>query len=208
MAHTFTTGGMVMKWFRDKFCESELAVGALSGLDPYEVMGLEAAKAPIGADGLVMLPHLQGAMAPENDPRARGVFFGITLAHTRAHFIRAIMESIAYILKRNIEVVEEMGISVTEIRSLGGGARSDLWNQIKADVTGKPIVLTESMEQACLGAAIVAGAGIGLFKNLQEASRSMVKIRKRFEPDPANTKLYEEYYRKYVKLYEALKPVF
>jgi xylulokinase len=208
MAHTFTTGGMVMKWFRDKFCESELAVGALSGLDPYEVMGMEAAKAPLGSDGLVMLPHLQGAMAPENDPKAKGVFFGITLAHTRAHFIRSIMESIAFLLQRNIEVVEEMGIVVSEIRSLGGGSRSDLWNQIKADVTGKPVVLTESMEQACLGAAIVAGAGIGLFKNLQDASRSMVKIRKRFEPNPENHIRYAEYYKKYVRLYEALKPVF
>ena len=136
MCHTFTTGGMVLKWYRDTFCQPEIQVGAQAGVDPYELLGQEAARVPPGAEGLVMLPHLQGAMAPEANPKARGVLYGITLRHTKAHFARAIMEAIACIVRRNIEVVEELGIRVSEIRGLGGGARSAVWNQIKADLTG------------------------------------------------------------------------
>ncbi len=208
MAHTFTTGGMVMKWFRDQFCENEVAVAKEKGVDPYEVMGAEAAEVRAGADGLVMLPHLQGAMAPENDPRAKGVFYGLTLSHTRAHFVRAIMESIAYILRRNIEVIEEMGIPVTEIRSLGGGARSRLWSQMKADITGRPVVVTSNAEEACLGAAIVAGAGVGLFSSVQEASEEMVDIKERFVPDSSLKRAYDTSYQKYVDLYASSKPMF
>ena len=185
MAHTFTTGGMVLKWFRDKFCEKEMIVGERTGIDAYELMSLAAAEISSGSDGLVMLPHLQGAMAPENDPKAKGVFYGVTLAHTRAHFTRAIMEGIAFILRKNIEVIEDLGIPVNEIRSLGGGAKSSFWNQIKADVTGKTVIVTDNEEEACLGAAIVAGVGIGMFQNLKEASKRMVTIKERYEPDPA-----------------------
>ena len=208
MAHTFTTGGMVMKWFRDQFCENELAVGKAAGIDPYELMGKAASTVSPGADGLLMLPHLQGAMAPENNPMAKGVFYGLTLAHTKAHLIRAIMEGIAFVLRKNIEVIEEMGIIVNEIRSLGGGAKSPFWGQLKADITGKPVVVTTNEEAACLGAAIVAGTGVGMFPDLQEASRRMVEIKERFVPHPARKRTYDLAYRKYIDLYDALKPMF
>jgi D-xylulose kinase len=208
MAHTFTTGGMVMKWFRDKFCECEIAVGNAAGSSPYSLMETEAQNVDLGADGLLMLPHLQGAMAPENNPKARGVFYGITLTHTRAHFVRAIMEGISFILRRNLEVVEEIGIDVPEIRSLGGGARSYFWAQLKADITGKPVIITKAQEEACLGAAIVAGAGVGMFKDLQKASIQMVETHARFEPDTKNTKKYDTIYQNYIELYENLCPLF
>jgi D-xylulose kinase len=208
MAHTFTTGGMVMKWFRDKFCECEIAVGNRAGIDPYTLMEREARNVTPGADGLLMLPHLQGAMAPENNPKARGVFYGMTLTHTRAHFVRAIMEGISFILRRNLEVIEELGIDVPEIRSLGGGARSEFWAQLKADITGKPVIITKAQEEACLGAAIVAGAGVGIFKDLQEASIQMVEIKARFEPNLKNTDAYDAIYRKYIELYKSLESLF
>ena len=208
MAHTFTTGGMVMKWFRDRFCECEIAVGDNASIDAYDLMGREAKNVPAGADGLLMLPHLQGAMAPENNPRAKGVFYGITLMHKRAHFVRAIMEGISFILRRNLEVVEELGIDVPEIRSLGGGARSHFWGQLKADITGKRVVITKAREEACLGAAIVAGVGIGLFRDVQEASSQMVATDAQFEPNKANTEKYESVYQLYIYLYESLCPVF
>ena len=208
MAHTFTTGGMVLKWYRDTFCQPEIQVGALAGLDPYELLGREAARVAPGAEGLVMLPHLQGAMAPEANPKAKGVLYGITLRHTKAHVARAIMEAIACIVRRNIEVVEELGIRVSEIRGLGGGSRSAVWNQIKADLTGRPVLTMENEEAACLGAAIVAGVGVGLFRSLPEACARMVQVKGRHEPDPAHAGAYAAHYARYVGLYDSLVGMF
>ena len=147
-------------------------------------------------------------MAPEANPKAKGVFYGFTLKHTKAHFARAIMEAIACIVRRNIDVLEEMKISVNEIRVLGGGARSDIWNQIKADITGKPVIRTENEEAACLGAAILAGKAVGMYKDIKDAVSNMVKIKKKFEPDRENFKIYKQTYQKYVKLYENLCKLF
>jgi len=208
MAHTFTTGGMVLKWFRDMFCQAEGQVGALLGQDPYDLIGQEVARIAPGADGLVMLPHLQGAMAPEANPKAKGVFYGITMRHTRAHFARAILEAVACIVRRNIEVVEELGIRVGEIRCLGGGSRSGVWNQIKADLTGRPVLTMENEEAACLGAAILAGKGVGMFGSLEGAVEQMIQVKGRFEPDGKTSALYTEHFRKYVGLYDALVGMF
>jgi xylulokinase len=156
-----------------------------------------------------MLPHLQGAMAPEANPRAKGVFFGFTLRHKRPHFVRSIMEAIACIIKRNIDVLENMRIKVTEIRALGGGARSKIWNQIIADLTKRPVTTTLHEEDAaCLGAAILAGKAVGLFRNLEDAVEDMVTIRERLEPNPKNSKAYDKLYAKYIKLYESLIELF
>jgi xylulokinase len=208
MAHTFTTGGMVLKWYRDNFCEKEIALGESSDIDAFDLMSRAASLVAPGSEGLIMLPHLQGAMAPENDPKAKGVFYGLTLTHTRAHFTRAIMEGIAFILRKNIEVIEDLGIPVNEIRSLGGGAKSSFWGQLKADVTGKPVVITTNDEEACLGAAIVAGAGIGMFSSLKEASRRMVTVKNLYEPNLTNKEIYDAVYIKYLELYTSLKPMF
>jgi sugar (pentulose or hexulose) kinase len=208
MAHTFTTGGIVLKWYRDMFCQEEMRVGALSGIDPYDLLGREVARIAPGADGLVLLPHLQGAMAPEANPKARGVIYGITLRHTKAHIARAIMESIACIVRRNIEVVEALGIPVKEIRVMGGGARSNVWNQIKADVSGRAVLTMENEEAACLGAAILAGLGVGVYPSLPQACKRMVKVKERHRPDPANAAVYAELYDRYVGLFDSLGGMF
>jgi xylulokinase len=157
---------------------------------------------------LVALPHLQGAMAPEANPRAKGVFFGITLRHSRNHFIRSIMESVCFIVLRNIEVIERMGIRVEEIRALGGGARSRIWKQIEADITRRTVVTTHNEEAATLGAAILAGKAVGLFSSIEEAASEMVHIKERFEPDQANFPAYDAAYQTYVRLYEDLYTLF
>jgi xylulokinase len=208
MAHTFTTGGMVLRWFRDGFWSEEMAAAKVKGIDPYDMIGNEAAKVPPGCEGLVMLPHLQGAMAPEANSKAKGVFYGFTLKHTKAHFSRAIMESIACIVRRNIDVLEDLKIPVNEIRVLGGGARSDVWNQIKADFTQKTLVRTENEEAACLGAAILAGKAVGIYKNIEEASTKMVKVKRRYEPNAANVNACKDAYGKYVALYDSLCGMF
>lgn len=204
MAHTFTTGGMVLKWFRDKFFQPEMAEEARTGGNGFARMNQEALSVAVGSDGLVMLPHLQGAMAPENNPKAKGVFYGVTLKHGRGHFVRSILESVSYIVKRNIDVLEAMGISVQEIRCLGGGSKSDLWNQIKADVTGRPTMVMENEEAACLGAAIVAGVGVGVFSSMESAVDNMITVKKTYQPNADNVEKYNIYYQKYIDLYNSL----
>ena len=134
MIHTFTNGGMTLRWFRDEFCRVEMAAQDMGLGDAYDFISRQAAQVPAGSDGLVMLPHLAGSNAPDVNAKAKGVWFGFTLHHTRAHFMRAVMESLGYIIRRNMDSLADMGIHVTEVRSLGGGARSRVWNQIKADI--------------------------------------------------------------------------
>lgn len=117
------------------------------------------------------------------------------------------MEAIAC-LRRNVETIEGLGIRVDEIRVLGGGARSSVWNRIKCDLIGRPVVLTENEEAACLGAAILAGRAVGMFTSLEDAVARMVVLRERLEPDPDRHAVYEATYRAYCRLYEDLRPVF
>lgn len=208
MAHTFTTGGIVMRWFRDEFCGAEMAEASRTGSDPYDLIGKLAATVPAGSEGLVMLPHLQGAMAPESNPHARGVFFGLSLHHRKAHLARAIMEAIAYIVARNIETLEGLGIRVSEVRALGGGARSPVWNQIMADVSGRPVVTMLNPEAACLGAAILAGTAVGVFPSLREAVDRAVHIKERYLPTPDLLGVYERGFADYRALYDDLVPAF
>ena len=209
MMHTFTTGGMCLRWFRDQFCQEELDMQKLTGIDAYDLMNQEAARVPAGSDGLLMLPHLQGSMAPDVNLNAKGVFYGITLQHTKGHFIRSIMESLGYIICRNIEAINMMGLSIEQIRTMGGGSKSEVWNQIKADITGKPLNVTySSQDTACLGAAILAGSARGIYKSVPSAVSAMVSIRKTFEPNAGLRTLYEEQYDKFKRLFDALTPIY
>ena len=208
MLHTFTSGGIVMRWFRDEFADAELQVSKSSGLDAYDLMGMQAAQVAPGCEGLLMLPHLQGAMAPEANPKASGVFYGFTLRHGRNHFTRAIMEAICFIVRRNIEVIEGLGVPVNEIRALGGGARSRIWKQIEADIVGRPVITTTNEEAATLGAAILAGKAVGLYSSVEQAAEKMIQVKERFEPSSANRSVYDESFSNYVRLYDALCPLF
>jgi xylulokinase len=208
MLHTFTSGGIVMRWFRDEFATTEMQVGKSSGMDAYDLMGLEASRVAPGCEGLLMLPHLQGAMAPEANPKASGVFYGFTLRHGRSHFTRAIMEAVCFIVRRNIEVIESLGVPVNEIRALGGGARSRIWKQMEADIVGRPVFTTTNEEAATLGAAILAGKAVGLYSSVEEAAERMIQIKEQFEPVSANLPVYDDAFNTYVKLYDALCPLF
>jgi sugar (pentulose or hexulose) kinase len=202
------TAGMALRWFRDVFGVEEQREAARSNTDAYDLLTAGAAEVSPGAEGLVVLPHLMGAACPEFNPAARGVWFGVGLHHTKAHFVRATLESIAYMLRRNVEILKKLGIAVTEIRALGGGARSSLWNQIKADVLGVPVVTVATEEQACLGAAILAGTAVGLYPSPQQATEKLVEVTHRWEPDSENKSLYDDKYELYVRLYENLEDLF
>ena len=208
MLHTFTTGGMALRWFRDKFCKEEMAIESISDVSAYDLMGKEAASVPAGAEGLLMLPHLSGSLAPDVNAKAKGVWFGFTMRHTKAHFVRAIFESVGYTLQRNIDTLEAMGIEVNEVRSLGGGSKSEVWSQIKSDITGKRLLTTKSKEAACLGAAILAGKAVGIFDSIDGAVDRMIGIKAEFEPVPGNREVYENGYKTYCKLFKDLTGCF
>jgi xylulokinase len=202
------TAGMAMQWFRDTFYAGEAEAARCAGLEPYDLMTQDAAEAPAGADGLVALPHLEGAACPEFNPAARGVFFGATLRHTRAHFVRALLESVAYMLKRDVDLLAELGVPAQGLLCTGGGARSELWLQIKADVLQLPVATVACEEVACLGAAILGAVATGCYGSLEQAAARMARLRGKIEPDQANAEVYRQGYARYVELYERLEPMF
>lgn len=208
MIHTFTTGGMTLRWFRDKFCPAEMAVEANGGGDSYDTISKEVSHVAPGCDGLVMLPHLSGSLAPDTNAKAKGVWFGFSLNHTKAHFARAIMESLGFILRRNLEALKDMGISVKEVRSLGGGSKSEVWNQIKADINDVTLVTVKSKEAACLGAAILAGSATGVFDSVEDAVNSMIQVKERYQSKPEEKEIYDENYEMYCKLFKDLEDCF
>lgn len=201
------TAGIVYKWFRDEFT-NEHKSGSIDSESVYERLNAMASTIPPGSGGLVFLPYLAGAAFPENDSYARGVFYGITLRHGKAHFTRAILESIGFLMKKILTIIEQSGIKIEEIRSMGGGARSELWLQIKSDICNYPIVRMEEEETSTLGAALLASIKVGDYSTLEEAVNAIVKTGKRFKPDSKNAAIYSKNYSLYKELYYSLKAVF
>jgi xylulokinase len=201
------TAGSAYKWWRDMFCQEEIrAEGDCEAA--YATMDARAATVPAGSEGVVFLPFLAGAGQPENDPDARGVFYGLTLKQGKNQCTRAIMESIAYVLRKLLSDLHRSGIPISEVRSMGGGARSDLWLQIKADVIGVPVVRMEEEETSTLGAAILAAVCVGDYPDLASAAAAMVRLGTRFLPSAAARADYERAFALYNGLYTALAPVF
>jgi xylulokinase len=197
------TAGAVLGWFKDCFYRD-----MKDREDIYTLMNQEAAQAPPGSEGLVLLPHFSGTACPEFNADAKGVFYGIRLFHERKHFTRAIMESVSYMLKEHLTAAGEDGIVPDEIRSLGGGSRSRLWNQMKADITQKKIVTLKNTESTCLGAAILAGVGTGLFTGIASAAEKLAVCDQEFFPDDKNAQQYKKGYEAYLEIYRKLRDTF
>ena len=209
MLHAFSSGGMVLKWFRDTFCDLEKLVEQDGGESAFDQIGKGAREIAPGCDGLIMIPHLQGAGPPDTDNDQKGVLFGITLAHKRAHFVRAIMESIAMVLRRMIEAMEPLGVEVKQIIALGGGSKSDVWCQLKADATGVPFYIMSTTESsACLGAAILAGVASGVWSSPEEAADAIVTVDAAYQPDPAFKDVYDQLFCKFIKLQNEVKTIY
>jgi xylulokinase len=201
------TAGSAYKWWRDMFCQEEIReAGDLEAA--YDGMNALAGSVPSGSEGVVFLPFLAGAGQPENDPDARGVFYGLTLKHGKGHCARAIMESIAFCLRKILADFTRSGVAIREVRSMGGGARSDLWLQIKADVIGLPLIRMEEEETSTLGAAILAAVRCGDYPDIAAAVAAMVRVGRRFEPDPRAAAAYDRSFALSNELYGALAPVF
>ncbi len=203
----FVSGGN-FRWYRDHFGQAEINAALGTPQTAYARLDAQAAAVPPGSDGLVFLPCLMGAMAPTWDPEMRGAWLGFTLAHTRAHFARAVLEGSAYAVRDIVDRLRAMRLDVSELRVMGGGARSPLWNQIKADVCGLPVLVPAIHETTALGAALLALVGLGRFASLAEAAEQLVQLDQRFEPDPARQRAYHAPYQRYRQAYFALQPVF
>ncbi len=200
--------GGSFRWFRDTLGAQEVAVARESARDPYEVLCEEAAQAPPGCEGLIFLPYLIGERTPYPDPDARGVFFGLSLRHSKKHLVRAVLEGVAYGLKDSFDIMAEMGVPIQQVRASGGGARSSLWRQIQADVSGYAHSTINVDEGPAFGAALLAGVGAGVFASVPEACDACIRITSVTEPQPANVKLYRDFHGVYQALYQTLKEQF
>ncbi|MFX0106298.1 MAG: FGGY-family carbohydrate kinase, partial [Candidatus Hodarchaeota archaeon] len=199
-ASIFTTGA-VLKWFRDQVGYAE-CVAAQEGQDPYDLITIEAEKSSIGANGLLLIPHFVGAGAPHWNPHAKGIIFGLALGHQRKDLYRAVLEGVAYEIRKNIEVFKELGIKPKELMLTGGGSRSNFWNQVYADVLGITCVRNVIEESTSLGAAILAAAGAGIFPDIVKAAENLCKVDKKWVTNDEKHELYEKLYNFSYELYD------
>ena len=197
-------GGMLLRWYRDTFGLPEVQEAEEQGTDPYDRI---LSKVPPEPSGLFVLPHFNGSGNPWCDMSSRGAILGLTLANTRHDLVRAILESQSYELRINLETLEGAGIRVDELRAVGGGARSPLWLQIKADILDRPIRTLRVREAACLGAAILAGAATGVYSSVDEGVKRTVGVGELYAPDPARSPDYARRYGLYREVYPAVSSI-
>ncbi len=202
------SAGASLQWFRNTLASEEREVAERLGVDSYELLTKEAERAPPGAEGLFFLPYLSGERTPHMDPDARGAWIGLSLAHRREHLVRAILEGVAFALKDSWVRIQALGENPEELRAVGGGMRSPLWQKILASVLNVPLRRLVVEEGAAYGAALLAGVGAGLFKDVPDAVAKAVRLlEERVDPDPVLSLLYCRAYATFVRIYPALKGV-
>ncbi len=190
--------GGALQWYHDTFAPDV----------PYDVLIDESAQVSPGAEGLMCLPYLSGERTPYPDPNARGAFVGMTLAHRRAHFTRAVLEAVACGLRDSLEILKAMGLELSELRLTGGGARSLLWRTVIANTFGQAVHTLQAEEGPAYGVALLAGVGTGVWESVPSACDSTIRLAERTEVDEALRQAYEEVYACYRQLYPTLKPLF
>jgi xylulokinase len=189
------SAGLSLNWLRGTFFAGQ----------SYDALNVGAAQVPAGSDGLEWAPYLLGERTPHLDPEVRAAFACIGVQHTAAHFVRAVQEGVAYSLQDTFTLFAELGIPVTAIRLGGGGARGDLWRRIQAGVYGKTVEVLTAEEGGAFGCALMAGVGVGHWKNLDEACAQAIHVAERIEPDPKDVAAYQAGYANWRKLYPALR---
>ncbi len=192
------TSGKALDWFAEHIAGEPSA---------YTRLIEEAAAVPAGARGLLFLPHLAGERAAVHDARSRGAWVGLTLEHDRRHLLRALLEGVAFSFRSVQEWLAESGAEVRDVRCVGGQARSALWNQIKADILNRRVLVPEVLEAAVVGAAILATLALGLYPSREDAVSAIVRVAERFDPEPRSARLYDELYAEFTRLYPALRQI-
>ena len=207
MGVTLAAGGS-LQWFRNALCETVATLAKRQKIDVYDVLTEEAAVTPPGAEGLFFLPYLAGERTPHADPLARGAFVGLTLRHSRGHLVRAILEGVTYSLRDCLEIMEEQGVSVKQIRATGGGAKSRIWRQMQADVLGRSVVSMAADEGPAYGVALLAAVGAGEFNDVAEACEATVKTKRETKPAARPRRYYDKAFPVYQQLYHSLRDDF
>lgn len=201
--------GLSIKWFRDQFGQQEVSLANLLKRNAFDLLDEEASLSPPGSNGIIFLPYLAGERSPIWDPYARGVLFGLSVTHTRSDIIRTILEGVTYTFLHNLEIFEgDMGMKMDEVFLSGGGSKSLVWQQMHADASGKRVKVVKVKESEAIGNSILAGFGVGIYKDMVEAADKVIKIEKVVEPIKANTERYQAFFRLYKKLYAHLKEDF
>ena len=191
-------GGGTLKWFKQEFGEN-MSFDELTAL---------AEGVPAASDGVLFLPYMAGERSPIWNPDAKGVYYGLSFDKTKGHMVRATLEGVAYSLQHNLLTAEETGIKVDSLNAMGGSANSELWVQIKADITGKTINVPTSDTATTLGAVILAGIGCGVYKSYEEAVDKTIVITRTQKPNLENAEKYKKGMEKYLALSDALTDVF
>jgi xylulokinase len=194
----------VFRWFRDQFAGLESAYAKAAGRDPYDVLTELIGQAPAGSKGLLLLPYFASAATPRWNSAARGTLVGMTFAHDRYCMARSYIEGITLEVRDMLESLVSAGITFERVHLLGGPTKSELWNQIQADVYGHTVCTLSNTDAAVTGAAILAGVGVGLFPDAAAGVENLVKIRTTYTPDNENHRRYDELYGIYTDLYAAM----
>lgn len=197
--------GLSLKWFKDNFCQDYVEKAEKLGVDVYDLINEDINQVEPGSDKLIYLPYLMGERTPHLDPDCRGVFFGLSAIHTKAHMLRAVMEGVSFSLSDCNDILKEMGIEVGQMMACGGGGKSPVWRQMLADMYGCSVKTVAQTEGPALGVAILAGVGCGLYKSVEEACEALISEDKSTGPEAEREELYGKYHQLYKKLYEDLK---
>lgn len=204
------SAGLVFRWYRDVFAEREREEARRAGKNVYDVLTGIAAGSPEGASGLLLLPHFSGSSTGQSPPLSRnskGALVGLSLFHKKADIIRSILEGITFELRQMIEHFEDAGIEVSNLRAIGGGARSPFWLQLKADITRKPVVVPKVTEAPCLGASILAGIGVKAFKGFHDAIDKVYSEKTVYRPMIEVHRHYSKRYSIYKEIYPSLSQI-
>ena len=196
------TGGATLKWFRDNFAELEREIADKNGKNVYAELDNAMGDEPTG---ILVLPHFAGAATPYMDNKSKAAFVGITLETTKYDLYKALMEGTSYEMLLNFNTMKTLTGEIKEIRATGGGASSDAWLQIKADILGAEITALDCKEVGAAGTAALAGMAIGAFDDIKSAVSKQAPVRKVFEPDEHKKEIYSVHYKKYSNLYNAIK---
>ena len=198
----YNQGGQLLKWYRDTCAAVERETAAREGRDIYDLL---IAETPPGPSTVTVLPAFTMTGPPEFLPGGRGGMFGLSLETTRGDILKGIMESTVFYHKELLDALPRTGIAMDDLRAVGGGSRSDTWLQLCADIWDKPVIRARVGEAGCLGAAIVAGLGLGRFSSLEQGVEAMVGFGERFEPRRDSVRRYNEKFQEYRGLWHALK---
>ena len=196
-----SSGGVVLRWFRDTLAQAEVAKAAAEERDVYDILLEEIPETPGTA---MLLPHFTGSGTPHLDLESKGAIVGLTLSTTKGELVKAILEGISYEIKQNLTMLEDAGVEINEVRAIGGGAKSEKWLQLKADMFNKKVIALDISEGVCLGTAILSGTAIGKYSSIEEAVDLLVKSQKVYYPREEIAQQYDEKLKVYEQIYPAL----